>query len=124
MAIKPTTLAHMHRLHQIVLECGAMSVSDAVLIGGFHKNSCQEWMARLVEIGCVMHTVSPGKKGTRNNARYYEATAKPFPAGDLPALKPSRVTGVHEFSRIVRPAVNMGMVRRDPLMISLYGEKA
>lgn len=122
MAIKLITLARMKRLHDLMAECGAMSVTDAVLMGGFHKNSCHDWMGRLLEIGCVIQVPAPETSVARSHARCYQITSKPFPEGPLPELKPQRVTGVHEFSRIVRPAVNMGMPR-DWLVAAFFGEK-
>lgn len=123
MTIKPITMAHMKRLHDLMAECGAMSVTDAVLMGGFHKNSCHDWMARLLEIGCIIQVPAPKDSFARSHARCYQVTDKPFPEGELPELKPARASGVHEFARIVRPAVNMGMPR-DWLVVAFFGEKA
>ena len=119
--LKKLTLMNMRSLHRILSEHGVLCVSEVAEIGKIHKGTCQGWMTRLIKMGCITQAPKPKRcTDKRNNARYYEVTGAPFPDSDL-APDSCISDGKHEFRRIMRKAVNVGM-QRDELLTAFYGE--
>lgn len=121
--IQKPTLENMRKLHAALVKYGPLSVSLAAKRAGLHKGSSQDWMGRLVSLGCVTELPRGQIVGTRNNAKYFAATNVPVPAnppciGDLSLA----LAQGSEFRRTIRPAVQLGM-RRDEMLTAFFGEK-
>ena len=118
------TMLKMRDLHSVLAEHGVMCLMEASDLSGLRKDSCKKWMQNLVDMGHVTYAKAPEGDNKRVGTLYYTVTDKPYPALDLPSYGDDRKpSGVHELSRRVVKAVNMGM-HRDYLVAAFFGEKA
>jgi len=116
------TMLKMRELHSTLAEHGVMCLMEAADLSGLRKDSCKKWMQNLVDMGHVTYAEAPEGDNKRVGTLYYTVTDKPYPVLDLPSYGDDRKpSGVHELSRRVVKAVNMGMPR-DWLVAALFGE--
>lgn len=122
--IKNATMLKMRELHSVLSEHGVMCLGEAADLGGLSKSSCKDWMHKLIDLGCAEQVEAPEGASKRNGVLYYNITSKPFPELNIASYGDDRKpSGVHELSRRVVKAVNMGM-GRDYLVAAFFGEKA
>lgn len=120
-AIQKQTLAKMAMLHAVFVEFGPMCVSDAANVADLHKGSRQDWVNRLVSLGCAYEVPRTSPICTKKNARYYGATEVPFPSEDLIETRKQASGGPgFEFSRRMVKAEQLGL-RRDDMLTAFYG---
>ena len=123
-ATTTATMLKMRELHSVLAEHGVMCLGEAADLGGLAKSSCKGWMYKLIDIGCAAQVEAPDGASKRNGVVYYNITSTPFPELNIASYGDDRKPfGVHELSRRVVKAVNMGMPR-DWLVAAFFGEKA
>lgn len=119
--LQKPTLENMRKLHAALVTHGPLSVSLAAKRAGLHKGSSQDWMNRLLSLGCVAELPRGQITGPRNNAKYFMATSVPVPAAPPAAdCLTSPLSQGSEFRRTIRPAVQLGL-KRDDLLTAFYG---
>lgn len=112
----------MRELHAVYAEHGVMCISEAADLGELSRSSCKKWMQNLLWLGNMKKVEAPEGAEMRPGTVYYAVTGKPFPEIGEPGYGDNiSAAGVHELSRRVVKAVNMGM-GRDWLVAALFGE--
>lgn len=121
--LQKPTLENMRKLHASLVKHGPMSVSMAAKRSGLNSGSSQDWMNRLLSLGCVMEFPRGQFVGPRNNAKYFSATSVPVPEHASVANAASlALSQGSEFRRTIRPAVQLGL-KRDEMLTAFFGEK-